>query len=262
MKKVILAVSVVFASLIPVASHAAPGEKIAIIDSYFDTSKIAGDIQFVCLAKDKCVKKATPKPGLGTDPVNHGTLMASIARHQNPTAKLVLIQTEEVSIKGSISTLDGSDFINALTWIKANPVSAVSFSYNLTNSNAKVGECKISAQGGSVTGMDTSIRSLVATLKTSNIPVFAAAGNDNRKPLNYPACVPDVISVGSTGLASYHQAGTDILASIVNKDNVNYSLSVAPWFGSLTFTTSFATAAVAANYSIIGTNNKVSILAQ
>jgi len=268
MKKIVALVSVLFSIVVPVQSQAAVGERIVIIDSYFDKTKISGSVEFVCLASDSCANQATPKPGLGTDPTNHGTLMANIARQQNPKATLVLIQTEEVSINAktkvtSISTLDGSDFIKALSWINSNKigVSAVSFSYNLTNSNAKIGDCKISAQGGSVVEMDSSIRSFVLSLKTSGIPVFAASGNDNKKPLQYPACIPDVISVGSTASPSYYSEGSDVIATLITPDRVSYMSSVAPWFGSVVFSTSSATVSVASNWKLISEGStKVNIL--
>jgi hypothetical protein len=265
MKKFVALVAVLFSVVAPIQSQAAVGERIVIIDSYFDKSKIAGSIESVCLATDKCVNIATPKPGLGTEAVNHGTVMANIARQQNPTATLVLIQTEEVSAKGVITTLDGSDFIKALIWVNENKssVSAVSFSYNLTNSNAKIGECKISAQGGSVAVMDASIKSLVALLKTAGIPVLSAAGNDKTKPLQYPACLADVVSVGSTGQSTYHQANVKIVATLVTPDNVTNMKSVSPWLGSVQFTTSAATAAVAANWkSISAGSTAVKILSK
>ena len=264
MKKIVALVAVLFSIISPVQANAEPGERVVIIDSYFDKTKIGGSVEFVCLAADKCVNIATPKPGLGTDPANHGTIMANIARQQNPTATLVLIQTEEVVVNkktniSSITTLDGSDFIKALTWVNSNKasVSAVSFSYNLTNANAKAGECRIPAQGGNVSVMDSSIRSLVSSLKSSNIFVFAAAGNDNRRPLQYPACIQDVVSVGSNADTMYHQSNVDVLGSILNVDKVNYSKTISPWFGSVTYTTSAATVAVASTYKVNGLSAKV-----
>ena len=253
MKKIVVLLAVLFSVVVPIQSQAAVGERVVIIDSYFDKSKIAGPVEFVCLATDKCINTATLKPGLGTDPANHGTVMANIARQQNSTATLVLIQTEEVSAKGSITTLDGSDFIKALSWIDLNKssISAVSFSYNLTNSNAKIGECKISSQGGAVPIMDASIKSLVSSLKSAGVPVLAAAGNDNNKPLQYPACLPDVISVGSTGQKTYHQKNVKILATIVTPSNTSDMYTVSPWLGTVQFSTSAAAIAVAANWKSI-----------
>ena len=267
MKKIVALVAVLFSVVSPVQSHAADNERIVIIDSYFDKTKISGNVEFVCLASDNCVNKAILKPGMGTDPANHGTIMANIARQQNTAATLVLIQTEEVLVsnKGvvSITTLDGSDFIKALTWVNSNRsnVSAISFSYNLTNSNAKIGECKISAQGGAVPVMDASIKSLVSSLKSNGIAVLAAAGNDNKKPLQYPACLADVVSIGSTGSTTYYQNDVKILATMINRDKTSNMKTVSPWFGSVEFTTSAATVAVASNWKLLALGTqKVNIL--
>ena len=265
MKKIVALVAVLFSVVVPVQSQAAVGERIVIIDSYFDKSKITGPVEFVCLAKDKCVNVASPKPGMGTDPVNHGTVMANIARQQNSTATLVLIQTEEVS-GGLINKvgLTGQDFLNALIWVSSNKsnISAVSFSYNLTG-NAKMGECKLSTNGGiAVKAVDNNIKLAVYSLKSTDIPVLAAAGNFNNKPLQYPACLPDVISVGSTGQPTYHQKNVKVLATIINSvDNTSSMRTVSPWLGTVEFNTSAATVAVASNWkSIPAQNDKVNIL--
>ena len=270
MKKIVALLAVLFSVVVPVQSQAAPGEKVVIIDSYFDKSKITGLVEFVCLANDKCVNTASPKPGLGSDAVNHGTVMANVARQQNATATLVLIQTEEVTFNKktgafSVSTLNGSDFIKALTWVNTNKssVSAVSFSYNLTMTSAKIGECKVSTVPGVANAKtDSEIRSLVASLKSAGIPVLAAAGNFNNKPLQYPACLTDVISVGSTGQPGYHQTNVKVLATIINSvDNTSSMTTVSPWLGTVDFNTSAATVAVASNWkSIPAQNNKVNIL--
>jgi len=109
--------------------------------------------------------------------------------------------------------------------------------------------------------MDASIKSLVTSLKSAGIPVLAAAGNDNRKPLQYPACLSDVVSVGSTGSPMYHQNNVKILATMINTDKTSNMKTVSPWFGSVEFTTSAATAAVASNWKSIPTGSiKVNIL--
>lgn len=259
MKKNVALLVVLFSVIAPVQSQATVGERIVIIDSYFDQSKITGSIEFVCLATDKCANKPTPKPGMGTDPANHGTLMAEIARKQNLTATLVLVQTEEVVKKSTgsmdVTTLDPSDFIRALTWVNLNKlnVSAVSFSYNLTPASSKMGDCKpATVSGVAVSVTDGSIKTLVASLKTVGIPVIASAGNDITKPLQYPACIPDVISVGSLASPQYYGLQADVAGNLVNTQK-NYLQS--SWFGAVSFTTSAATAAYAANYKTISVNS-------
>jgi hypothetical protein len=257
MKKIVALAAVLFSVVVPVQSQAAVGERIVIIDSYFDKSKVTGPVEFVCLAKDKCVNQAAPKPGLGTDPANHGTVMANIARQQNPLATLVLVQTEEVSVKGTITTLDGSDFLNALVWISSNNsgVTAVSFSYNLTGNVTSTNPCALSTSGAiNVKMVDASIRSNVASLKSSGIPVLSAAGNSKSKALQYPACINDVVSVGSYiyGTQPYLYGGTpDITATLITPDKTSMMKNVSPWLGSIEFTTSAATVAVASNWKSI-----------
>lgn len=260
MKKIFVAISLAIVSLvsIPTQATAVNQKALVIIDSYFDMSKVTGDTVLVCLASDKCMNKATPDPGAGTSAVNHGTIMANIARSQNVTAKIILIQTEEVvsnkTGKFSPTVLNASDFINALTWVNKNlsEISTVSFSYNLTMSTAKVGECRVQTVSGIANSVtDQSVRSLVASLKSANVKVFAAAGNDTTKPLNYPACIPDVISVGSQANGKnisgykYYSTQADIIGNLVVSGPALMK-NVSPWFGSVAFATSASTAAVAA----------------
>jgi hypothetical protein len=268
MKKIVALVAVLFSVVVPVQSQAAVGERIVIIDSYFDKTKITGSVEFICLATDKCVNTPNPKPGLGTDPVNHGTVMANIARQQNPTATLVLIQTEEVS-SGIVNSVDitGQDFLNALNWVSknANNVSAVSFSYNLTGNATSTNPCALSNNGQiAVRPTDQSIRTIIASLKNVNIPVFAAAGNYKTKSLQYPACIDDVVSVGSYsyGTQPYLYGGIpDITATLITPDKTRMMKTVSPWFGSVEFSTSAATVAVASNWkSIPAGSAKINIL--
>lgn len=227
-----------------------PKEKtLVIIDSYFDSSKISGNVLDVCVAKDSCVN--TPKPDTRfSSPYNHGTAMAEIARKHNPGATLILLRAAPVNANGSFMKISGVDFLNGLSWVEKNSktVSAVSFSYNLSG-NMKFGECKLSTYGGTnVKLVDADIRSTISSLESSGIPVFAATGNDsNRKPVIYPACIPNTMSVaagvGEVPLrSSNHDANTDFVG-LLPANVFNYTSQL---FGLLPQTTSSATAAVAA----------------
>jgi hypothetical protein len=196
MKKIVALVAVLFSVVIPVQSQAAAGERIVIIDDYFNRSLISGSIEFVCIASDSCVNNA---------PTSHGTQMALTARKENPDATLVLIQASPVSKKGSISETNLQGLINSLNWVSANSsnVSAVSFSrfVNYSGSNAKYkGKCfaPASAPYTPETGY-SAVNSKVVELKSKGVPFIAASGNHNN-PIDFPACVPDVISVGVIGM--------------------------------------------------------------
>jgi hypothetical protein len=99
-----------------------------------------------------------------------------------------------------------------------------------------------------VSVVDPQIRSTIAELKSAGIPVFAATGNaGNRKPVSYPACIPDVASVAS-GFgdkilsSSNHDANTDYVGALPS-NTLRYSSAI---FGTISHATSSATASVAA----------------
>lgn len=221
MKKLFSAVIAVFAifGIAGTVPAQANEKSVVIIDSYFDKSRLNGNYELVCLASDGCVNVAN-RARLGTDPAEHGTVMANIAFAQNPGAKFILIQTENVA-RGRVSQLGGNDFLNALNWVAKNTdrVLSVSFSYTLTGNATKSNPCALATvDRTNVRVVDPAIRSTVATLKQSNILVFAAAGNDARKPVAYPACIEDVVSVGVTSggkaISRYHSTAADLVANL------------------------------------------------
>jgi hypothetical protein len=76
----------------------------------------------------------------------------------------------------------------ALNWVITNR-EKYNISVVLLAQGAVMGNCRVPA------GMAQSI----ATLKTANVPVIAAVGNDsNRRAVFSPACLPDTVAVGAT----------------------------------------------------------------
>jgi hypothetical protein len=212
MKKIVALVAVLFSVISPVQSHAAAGERIVIIDSYFNKAAISGSIEFVCVASDRCVNSSTSYA--------HGTQMALIARQQNPDATLVLIQAAPVSKNGSIAEVNLIGLISALDSANNIPgVSAVSFSRFVNNTTAKLkGQCfpPATAPYTPQTGFDK-VKSSVVSLNSRGVQVYAAAGNHNN-PIDFPACIPDVISVGAGGMGlggGYHAYAPNPVADIV-----------------------------------------------
>ena len=217
---------------------------IVIIDSYFDTR--VANTTIVCIATDKCVN--TPKPSKRvSDPVNHGMAMVEVARRNNPDVPLILVRSATVSNKGAVGILNGNDFLAALKWVDANSsnVSAVSFSYGLSGNMTKPGECKLSPTGlVNVKIVDPAIRATVASLKNKGIPVFVSTGNDsNRKPVAYPACITDTVSV-STFPVGNHDQNTDYFG-VLPTGKFNYGSVL---FGLIPQTTSSANVAVATQW--------------
>jgi hypothetical protein len=235
------------------SEQAAEEKALVIVDAYFESSKISGDVVDICIARVGCELTPTPIAGVSSA-YNHGTAMAEIARKANPDVKLYLVRaaasiknprTGQVTMQG----VNGNDFLNALRFVKSkSDVGAVSFSYSMSGP-MKFGECKLSTVGSvNVSVVDPQIRSEIAQLKDSGIAVFASTGNDrNKKPVAYPACIPDVMSVASgTGngflLTSNHDANTDYVGALP-ANTFSYTSSI---FGLIPHATSSATASVAA----------------
>lgn len=228
---------------------------LVIVDAYFDSSKISGEVVDVCIARVGCELTPTPIAGVASA-YNHGTAMADLARKANPDLKLYLVRAAS-SFKdprsGAVTMqgVNGNDFLSALKFVqsKQDEVGAVSFSYSMNGNMTKAGECRLSTSGSvNVSVVDPQIRSAIAELKNSGIPVFAATGNDrNSKPVSYPACIEDVMSVasgqGNSFLSSSnHDANTDYVGALP-ANTLSYTSTI---FGTISHATSSATASVAA----------------
>ena len=169
---------------------------IAIIDVNFDEKLIEGQVTEVCIsAPSMCASTTLPKRVSEFQIYNHGTIMADIARANNPTAHLILI--EAGSSKTGVIT--GINLQKALNWVEANAqaygIRSVSFSYNSGNGD----KCRPSSPGVKVDDTHNNIVAAVANLKNMGVRFYAAAGNHGSgNKVDYPACIEDVISVGST----------------------------------------------------------------
>ena len=244
MKKIVALVAILFSVVIPVQSQAAPGEKIVIIDNAFNLAQISGSVEFVCVASDKCANKTTSNK-------DHGTQMALVARQQNPSATLVLIQAAPVSKKGISTDVNLHGFIDALDFINSNSnaVSAVSFSRYMTNTTPKLsGQCFPPATSPYTpqTGFDK-VKSSVVSLNLKGIQVYASAGNHPSKSIDFPACVSEVVSVGSYIYGKTYKSGNvDVLATLSTPENLPTIKGLIDNV-SIQFSTSAASAAVAAN---------------
>jgi hypothetical protein len=253
MKKTIYAV--ISAALLA-ASFATPAQadtkSLVIIDSYFDLSKLPSSVTQVCVASDKCLNKAAISNSV-SDPSNHGTAMAEIALKQNPALSLTVIRASDVSAKGSVSGVSGNTLLLALKWVEANKatVGAVSFSYSLSGNMTKIGDCKLSNFGlTNIAVVDPQIRTSIANLKSTGIPFFAATGNNGAsKPVSYPACITETVSVGSgVGGAYIPSSSRDINTDVIGSLPANVFSYKSNIFGLVPQTTSSANVAVATKY--------------
>ena len=244
---VVIPTPVVTPTPTPVVASPTPvgnSKPVVIIDSYFDTRVAKTTI--VCIATDKCTNTAKPSTKV-SDAVNHGTAMAEVARRNNPSIPLILLRSATVDKKGNVGILNGNDFLAALRWADTNSstISAVSFSYNLSGNMTKPGDCKLSPTGlVDVKVADPAIRQTITSLNSKGIPVFVSTGNDsNRKPVSYPACITDTVSVSTFPVGNY-DANTDYFG-VLPDGKFNYQSTS---FGLIPQTTSSATIAVATQW--------------
>ena len=196
MKKIMLVLVLLTGLIYP--ANAAGEPTIAVIDSGVATSLFANNIAYeVCLINlPRCPNQKTSMEGPGAanlaptndKMLNHGTQMASIVTAVNPSAKIIPIRIVGMTPKGVAGLYNLDDVQNAFNWIITNRekynISAV-----LLAQGAVMGNCRVPA------GMAQSI----ATLKSVNVPVIAAVGNNsNRGAVFSPACLPDTVAVGAT----------------------------------------------------------------
>jgi len=251
MKKIVVLLAVLFSVVVPIQSQAAVGERIVIIDNAFNLSQITGSVEFVCVASDLCANKTISNK-------DHGTQMALVARQQNPSATLVLIQAAPVSKKGVATDVNLIGFIDALTFVNNNSasVSGVSFSRYMNATGKLTGQCfpQASAPYTPQTGFDK-VKSSVLSLNQKGIQVYASAGNNSTKPIDFPACVSEVVSVGSYLYGKTYKSGNvDILTTLSTPEKLSTMKGLIDGV-SIEFSTSAASAAVAANSKTLVTSS-------
>jgi hypothetical protein len=212
MKKVTLLLVGLFAiaGIAPAQASAQASEKesIVIIDSHFDASLIDGDVVQVCVVAARlCNRHDLPRNANQFRSYNHGTIMADVVRAHNPNATLILVRAANLTT----SVVTGIGLGLALDWVEANQgrynIKSVSFSYNAGNGT----RCTPASPGKNVRVAHQEIVDSVANLRAAGTTVFAASGNygaGNR--IDYPACIPDVVAVGSS-LYRGSQAQSDIV---------------------------------------------------
>jgi len=169
---------------------------VAIIDVSFESQLISGHVTEVCLAS---VSVCNSAPKLTNQPklraFNHGTVMADVARSKNPDAHLILVEAGT----SKTGVITGVELASALSWVISNAktfnIRSVSFSYNAGTGNT----CTPAALPRLRAGIHANVVGAIATLKSSGIAFYASSGNHHSsKRVDYPACISDTISVGST----------------------------------------------------------------
>lgn len=216
MKKTIL-VSTIVLSVVSIAGIA-PAQAnsqgaVAIIDVNFESQLIGGQVTEVCLASSS-VCNSVPRLRIESDfrAFNHGTAMADVARANNPGAHLVLIEAGT----SKTGVITGVELASALSWVisnaKALNIRAVSFSYNAGNGTT----CTPASEPRLRSQVHANIVTAISTLKSSGIRFYASSGNHgSTSRVDYPACISDTISVGSTDFVGSAQLSDLVLSGSV-----------------------------------------------
>lgn len=248
MKKIVVLVALLFSVVVPVQSQAADSKALVIIDSYFDSRVVSGNVTCITPQGSSCLYTAKlPLPTSLSHNTNHGSAMVEVAKKQNPSISVIAIMAA-----GPVTDVNAGHFIESLRWVEKNSdkVSAVSFS-RFFNGTATCTPASINTSSyGGVLGADQTIKSLILSLKNKGIPVFASTGNKTGTKIDYPACIIDTnsVSVGAMNkkgvlVSSYAlDINTDFLAT---SDVYNYN---SPVLGLITNSTSAGTVAVAATF--------------
>ena len=196
MKRVIIALVVLFAGFSPASAETPP--TIVVIDNGVNSSLFKDNIAYeVCLVSSfKCPNGKTIMEGAGAANLsatkhkdfNHGTQMVSLVLKANPTAKVIPIRIVGMAPNGNPGFYSMDDVQNALNWVVANRIK-----YNIAVVSLAQGaifaKCRVPE------GMAQNI----AILKAANVPVVTAVGNNgNRTNVFAAACLTDTVSIGAT----------------------------------------------------------------
>jgi len=213
MKKILIGVIALLAIVGISPAQASPQPAVAIIDVNFESQLIDGKVTEICVSSPViCNMAVTPRGAVQLRAFNHGTIMADIARTTNPDAHLVLI--EAGSTKTGVVT--GNQLLVALNWVMANAaqhnIKAVSFSYNSGNG----ARCTPSSPGINVTTAHNNIVAAISSLRAAGVKLYASSGNHgSTRMVDYPACISDAISVGSSGFHGSAQLSDIVLSGDV-----------------------------------------------
>ena len=149
-------------------------------------------------------------PYINNNGFDHGTQMASASVLANPNIKIVFVRIVGSTIGGVRQTVSEAGIVSAMNWVIANKdkfnIQAVAMSQGNPYYNPGTNYCPVLAKVGAA------IKSLTAV----NLPLFVPAGNEsNYTRINWPACVPETVSIGSidasNGMALYSNYDSTLL---------------------------------------------------
>jgi len=181
---------------------------LAILDTGLDTSlpffagKIVHEVCFV--GWSTCPNGSGFQEGPGSAVVNpkfintngfdHGTQMAYIALATNPNMNIVFVRIVGNTSDGRRQIVPDSTIEGALKWVLANKdkynIQAVAMAQGSMSRNTSATDYCVKIP---------TVTSAVDALVAAGVPSFFPNGNDrNYNKINWPACIPSAVAVGST----------------------------------------------------------------
>lgn len=181
---------------------------LAILDTGLDTSLpfFAGKVVHeVCLVGwNTCPNGSGFQEGPGsavvdpkfikTNGFDHGTQMAYAALSTNPNMNIVFIRIVGNTLDGRRQIVADSTIESALKWVLTNKDK-----YNIQAVSMAQGSMSRNTSSADYCVKIPTVTSAVDSLASAGIPSFFPNGNDrNYNKINWPACIPSAIAVGST----------------------------------------------------------------
>ncbi len=215
MKKALLALLSAALVITAIQPAQAQDERVlAIIDSAINSNNFPQIIHEVCFTtvKSKIVSQnmscpngelfmegkgaaSAPWPTSINNATYHGDSMVKSALTVNPNLKIVFIRFNDVTSLGN-SRGDARALALAFDWVSKNAAKYSIDALSVSQSSVSTGNLALCTK-------DTVTINAVSSLTASNVPVFAATGNDRRKDVvGFPSCVNGVIGVGALGNAT------------------------------------------------------------
>jgi hypothetical protein len=212
MNKKLIAALTTLIVLIPTASHAALKSStttvptLAIIDTALDSTipafqgKIAHE---VCIIKWKSCPNgqdfmegpgstSLPMNLLSSRNFNHGTQMVSAALEANPNMQIVFVRIIGNSVFGQRQSTGPAEVSKALEWVIANKIR-----FNIKAVAMAQGHHNLLG-GSNYCPNNADVTRSIAKMSAEGIaPFFASGNNGDKVRLDWPACVPNAISVGA-----------------------------------------------------------------
>lgn len=243
MKKVVGLLVILFTAAFLPAVSAEEKPAIAILDTAVDTTKVNIAYEVCIMEEKRCPNKQAFMEGPGSatmiDPVNgfeHGTYMSAIAQQINPNMNIIFIRIVPATNKGTLGMYTDNTVNEALKWVIANKAK-----FNIVATSISFGSNKFSKRGH-YCPVKAALQNTIVTLQSMQVASLFAAGNRYDKTrVDYPACVPESVAVGSIGergnIENYSNTGAELDFYALGTHNV---------VGKRVMGTSGATAALAA----------------